>query len=619
MSVNFLRRLRFSSDGFNPSETDAPSRGVIRAMRGLCATALLFSGYLAWTALNASEVYGCGGDVFDCGHVLTSSYSRWFGIPVSIPAVALYASLLVVLGFAGKTTPHELRRYSWIMLQVGGTTAGLAALWFVGLQVFVIKHFCVYCLGAHTCGLMLAASVWWVSPSRIQPVFRTCAVAGLGLCLLIAGQFLSPEQKTFIVEHFPDAQDVESVANGDQAADEGLFEAPGDVFDAPSDVFEAPGEVYSAPDEIFAAPGADVFAPPVESNTDTRTKGASEAVAVPDKPVKSTGTEIEPVNESENSISPAEKPPAASSTALPAPSAETGRVVLNPDGVSTTSPPQIDVAKPRVAAGLLLFFAPKASSGSLLRLFHASCLTPDESLPADEAKSTERIAEKRAGQSDVPEKTTAEQDPNADAAEAVTPAAPEPRIVSAAGGKFRLNAAQWPILGKPTARYIFVEMFDYTCPHCRNTHRTIKDAFRKYGDDLAVIALAVPLNPACNKMATTSSTQNIDACELARISVGVWRVAPDRFMEFHNWMFDGGRNRTASEARRYADSLVGAEALKKELSQKTAAEYISRHVELYRKVGSGSVPKLLFPKSAMTGEVGSVNALVQSIEREFAE
>ncbi|HIE97419.1 MAG TPA: vitamin K epoxide reductase family protein, partial [Fuerstia sp.] len=59
---------------------------MLWTFRILCATALSLSGYLAWTALNQIPVYGCGGgEVFDCGHVLTSKYAKVFGMPVSVP------------------------------------------------------------------------------------------------------------------------------------------------------------------------------------------------------------------------------------------------------------------------------------------------------------------------------------------------------------------------------------------------------------------------------------------------------------------------------------------------------------------------------------------------------
>ena len=186
--------------------------------------------------------------------------------------------------------------------------------------------------------------------------------------------------------------------------------------------------------------------------------------------------------------------------------------------------------------------------------------------------------------------------------------------MTVAGDKFRLNAAHWPIIGKPTARYIMVEMFDYTCTHCRNTHKTIKAACQKYGDDLAVITLAVPLNPSCNNAITNSGSHNADSCELARLAIAVWRVKPEAYSGFHSWLFDAGRNRTAREARQQAEQLVGKVALDKELASKTPSAYIARHVELYKKVGSGAVPKMLFPTRIMTCEVNSVAALSGYIE-----
>ncbi len=52
------------------------------------------------------------------------------------------------------------------------------------------------------------------------------------------------------------------------------------------------------------------------------------------------------------------------------------------------------------------------------------------------------------------------------------------------------------------APYIFVELFDYTCPHCRATQRAIKGAREALKDDLAVIVLPVPLSRQCNDTVT---------------------------------------------------------------------------------------------------------------------
>ena len=196
--------------------------------------------------------------------------------------------------------------------------------------------------------------------------------------------------------------------------------------------------------------------------------------------------------------------------------------------------------------------------------------------------------------------------------------APKPvpkRIVSISGGRTRLNSRHWPLLGKPDAKYIFVEMFDYTCPHCRNTHRAVSGAFKTLRDDMAILALPVPLSSACNSSVRVTNAKHYEACELAKIAVAVWRCNPSKFHKFHDWMFESPVARTAFEARRHGEKLVGKAKLDKELSMPYASQYIAKHVEFYQRAGSGSVPKLLFPRSTLNGEITSPTTLVSLIRQ----
>ncbi len=196
--------------------------------------------------------------------------------------------------------------------------------------------------------------------------------------------------------------------------------------------------------------------------------------------------------------------------------------------------------------------------------------------------------------------------------------APKPtpkRIVSISGGRTRLNSRHWPLLGKPDAKYIFVEMFDYTCPHCRNTHRAVSGAFNTLKDDMAILALPVPLSSACNGSVRVTNAKHIEACELAKIAIAVWRCNPSKFHTFHDWMFESPVARTAFQARRHGEKLVGKAKLDKELSMPYASQYIAKHVEFYQRAGSGSVPKLLFPRSTINGEVTSPTTLVSLIRQ----
>ena len=148
----------------------APGAGsLVWGMRLLCGTALLVTGYLAVTALRSGQVAGCGGGaVFDCGHVLTSRWSKIFGLPVSIPAVALYGGMLSALWFCQSAKSASIRRRAWDAIVTGAIAAGLAAVWFLSLQMLAIGHLCFYCLIAHTCGLAMCAAILWWRPVRSE-------------------------------------------------------------------------------------------------------------------------------------------------------------------------------------------------------------------------------------------------------------------------------------------------------------------------------------------------------------------------------------------------------------------------------------------------------------------
>ena len=77
------------------------------------------------------------------------------------------------------------------------------------------------------------------------------------------------------------------------------------------------------------------------------------------------------------------------------------------------------------------------------------------------------------------------------------------------------------------------------------------------------------------------------------------------------------KTQNPATARRKAEALVGAAEFRKEFASTIPSDYIKRHVDLYVKIGSGSVPKLLFPQSTMTGEVNSKSTLCSTIEREL--
>lgn len=464
-------RARFASPAATSTSASrtAPQAVVAPAvwwtMLACSAVAMFSSGYLAWASLTSSPVAGCGGgSVFDCSHVLHSRWSTVLGVPVSVAAVALHASVLTLLMLRPTTPAAEQRR--WRMIGFAAIAAGGAALWFIGLQIFALAHYCPYCLVAHVAGLTLAAAFLWSRPVSRSWLAGASASGLLSVAGLIGLQTMNVAPQTFeVIEHAPSKAAGVPAAGGTEAATEEL--------------------------ELFAPPaGADLqtSVPTLPSQFDWLAQLTPQLVAAIVQPT----------------------------TLL---SAQVG-----------TTPP-------------------------------------------------------------------------------AAPAAPERKMVQILNGT-QLATSDWPLIGNPDAEIVFVEMFDYTCPHCQRTHQAIEGARAKYGDRMAVIMLPVPLDGKCNP-ATTSS--NANACELAKLAIALWRVDRNQFEHFHDYVMES--KPSYQQALAHAGTMVDPTQLQSMLAHSLPSDYIKRHVALYQRCGGGSIPKLLFPKTTVVGAVEGTDSLVRLIEQ----
>lgn len=128
---------------------------AIWAVRFLSLIAMSIAGYLAYNAIANAQPAGCG-PTGGCGEVLSSRWSKLFGVPVSIPAMLIYAGIIVGTFFITPGKRDTTRRDGWLVLITLALFAGLGAIWFIGLQLFVIKAVCPYCMADHACGLIAA-------------------------------------------------------------------------------------------------------------------------------------------------------------------------------------------------------------------------------------------------------------------------------------------------------------------------------------------------------------------------------------------------------------------------------------------------------------------------------
>ncbi len=171
----------------------------LRISVALFATATPVAGYLAWVSLHAGSVAGCGPQS-SCHAVLQSRWAYWFGMPVSLPAMAVY---LLMIGLAASRISRishlrEPRRNAESPAVIALCLVVIAAaIWFTALQLFVLHAFCAYCLSAHLAAGIASAIVLFDSFGRHStvanpPVLRRSVVlAGvLGVTLMVGGQLL---------------------------------------------------------------------------------------------------------------------------------------------------------------------------------------------------------------------------------------------------------------------------------------------------------------------------------------------------------------------------------------------------------------------------------------------
>lgn len=94
-----------------------------------------------------------------CETVLTSAYATLWGIPVALFGALFYLAAFL-LAFLYKETRGDKFLYALVFIS---SAAFLASLWFVYIQLFVLKAICLYCMtsaGTSTLVFLLAGGAF---------------------------------------------------------------------------------------------------------------------------------------------------------------------------------------------------------------------------------------------------------------------------------------------------------------------------------------------------------------------------------------------------------------------------------------------------------------------------
>ncbi len=124
---------------------------------------LLDASYLAWEHY-AGVLPPCSVHWWvDCGKVLSSSYSTWWGVPLGLVGAFQY---LIVLGLSLSLLQTWRQKLSWwLLVQTSG--GFIFSLYFVWLQLFVIHAICLYCMASAMISMLLFGVTWYLVKDKL--------------------------------------------------------------------------------------------------------------------------------------------------------------------------------------------------------------------------------------------------------------------------------------------------------------------------------------------------------------------------------------------------------------------------------------------------------------------
>jgi uncharacterized membrane protein/protein-disulfide isomerase len=200
------------------------------------------------------------------------------------------------------------------------------------------------------------------------------------------------------------------------------------------------------------------------------------------------------------------------------------------------------------------------------------------------------------------------------------PVAP-PRTLSYLDGHVRYTLGRVPLIGDPMAEHILVKYFDYTCPGCRELHFDLDKVMALDPHKFAIIVIPTPLHHDCNPHVPAGIPEHPGACELARLSLAVWRANPGKFRALHEKLFLEQNQISVLQAREFAVGLVGEDAIASAEKDPSIGIALDQSISIYRVLSRSDprLPKLLLGgKRLVNGVPRDMQALKRLLDDAFA-
>jgi uncharacterized membrane protein len=207
----------------------------------------------------------------------------------------------------------------------------------------------------------------------------------------------------------------------------------------------------------------------------------------------------------------------------------------------------------------------------------------------------------------------------------VSESPPEPkrsREIKLLGGKLTLDLGDEPVIGPIDAPHVVVELISYDCSHCRKTNSHVKRALSRYGDQVALVVLVLPLESTCNKLVNPDRS-SAGACSTARTAIALAKLRPSTFSQFHNFLMSGDEKKPPSSgtALNKAFGIVDRDKLMAMRESDDVHKKVASYVKLYESLirsNSGNkefgLPIQILGDHVMSGSVEKTDDIYKAWE-----
>lgn len=167
-----------------------------------------------------------------------------------------------------------------------------------------------------------------------------------------------------------------------------------------------------------------------------------------------------------------------------------------------------------------------------------------------------------------------------------------------------INDPNAPVAGNPDGDVTIVEFFDYRCGYCKRVSPTVEKAVADDGNVRVVFKEFPILGP--------------ESMTAARASLSVWRLAPEKYMDFHNSLMGSKSGVSQSLVLSLAEKLgLDREKVKKEMNSDAVEANIRDNHHLAQSLGISGTPAFVIGNELVPGaiDLATLKSLIEEARK----